>query len=359
MKFSTALSFALVLLPALPRVSAGPYPQRADKDGKGANAKPPVANTSTSVALPSSTTTTPAAPGNTVPPKVAVNDNGGNNGGNQDPQKSLTLDPKVIGPGFAQNGQNPPVAGQVPSLTTTNNFINYCLTVPNFVITNGQQIQSGSCNPIPMGQIPSSDNMPSSKFVVPKNGDKIPANQQFTVQMAIRNMVTGNFVNAQANYFAAPQQLQNGVIMGHSHVVIEQLTSLDQVAPTNPKNFVFFKGLNAPAQGGTLSAVVTNGLPPGAYRICSINTSSNHQPVVVPIAQHGGLDDCSYFQAVAGGGADNGAPGVPSPTPSAPPAASPPASSPAAPGPTPPGPTPPDGGRNGGRDGRGGRGGRQ
>ena len=43
-----------------------------------------------------------------------------------------------------------------------------------------------------------------------------------------------------------------------------------------------------------LSTTVTNGLPAGAYRMCSINTASNHQPCLVAIAQHGGLDDCSY-----------------------------------------------------------------
>ena len=59
--------------------------------------------------------------------------------------------------------------------------------------------------------------------------------------MAIKNLVTGNFVNAQENYFAAPQQLQNGVIVGHSHVVAELLTSLDQTTATNPRQFAFFK----------------------------------------------------------------------------------------------------------------------
>ena len=132
-------------------------------------------------------------------------------------------------------------AGQVASQTSVNNFINYCLTVPNLAITNGQQVKAGSCNPVPMGQIASSDSMPSAKFVSPKNMEQIPANQQFTIQMAISNLGTGNFVNAQANYFAAPQQLQNGVIQGHSHVTVEKLTALDQTTPTDPKVFAFFK----------------------------------------------------------------------------------------------------------------------
>lgn len=60
--------------------------------------------------------------------------------------------------------------------------------------------------------------------------------------MAIKNLQTGAFVNAQANYFAAPQQLNDqGVIIGHSHVVAELLDSPDQTTPTDPKKFAFFK----------------------------------------------------------------------------------------------------------------------
>jgi hypothetical protein len=201
----------------------------------------------------------------------------------------------VIASGFANNGQNVPTAGQVASLTSTNNFINFCLTVPNLPITNGKQITTGSCNPAPIGVIPSTDNMPSSKFTFPPNFGTIKAGQTFTIAMAIKNMQTGFFVNAQANYFAAPQQLNsNGQIKGHSHVVVEQLSALDQTTPTDPKKFTFFKGLNAAAQGGKLTADVPSGLQPGFYKLSSINTASNHQPVIVPVAQHGSLDDAIY-----------------------------------------------------------------
>jgi len=228
-----------------------------------------------------------------------------NNGGgnNNDPQKSLTLDPRVIGKGFANDGQgDKPTIGQVRSLTTTNNFINYCLTVPNLPITNGKQITSGSCNPVPIGAIPSVDNMPSSKFIFPKNFATIKAGQTFTIEMAIKNIETGFFVNAKANYFAAPQQLNNGgQIKGHSHVVVEKLDSLDQTRPTDPKAFTFFKGLNGVAQNGKLSTTVDDGLKPGVYRMSSINTSSNHQPAIAPVAQHGFLDDAVYFTVTPDG----------------------------------------------------------
>ncbi|KAG1725562.1 uncharacterized protein EDB91DRAFT_1265712 [Suillus paluster] len=187
------------------------------------------------------------------------------------------LDPAVIATGFQNNGQGQPAAGQVASLTSSNNFINFCLTAPNQPITNGQQITGGSCNPAPMGSIPSTANMPSAKFTNPKNLDVIPPNQAFTVSLAIQGMETGHF------------------IQGHSHVVIEQLSSLTQTTPTDPSKFAFFKGLNDPANNGILTADVTNGLPEGTYKISTINSAANHQPVLVPIAQHGSLDDVVYF----------------------------------------------------------------
>ncbi len=60
--------------------------------------------------------------------------------------------------------------------------------------------------------------------------------------MAVKNLETGNFVNAQTNYYAAPQQLNGqGIIVAHSHVVVEKLSSLDQTTPTDPTVFAFFK----------------------------------------------------------------------------------------------------------------------
>jgi len=214
-------------------------------------------------------------------------------------QTSLTLDPSVVCSGFSDNGQNPPVAGQSASSTSNNNYINFCaLTLPSLPLTNGAQVTSGSCNPAPIGQIPSVDNMPSAKFNFPKNGDSINANVPFNATLNIQGIQTGVFTNAQKTYFAAPQTLNaQGQIVGHTHIVIETLSALDQITPTDPKKFFFFKGVDAPAQNGIAAALVTSGVPAGSYRICSINSSSNHQPVIVPIAQHGSLDDCSYFTA--------------------------------------------------------------
>ena len=148
----------------------------------------------------------------------------------------------------------------------------------------------------PMGVIAATTNMPSSKFVFPKNTDtSIQPNTAFTIQMAIKNIQTGTFVNAQANYYSAPQQVNaQGQIIGHTHVVIEKLTSLDQTTPTDPNVFAFFKGINGAAQNGIVTADVTAGLPAGTYKISSINAAANHQPVLVAVAQHGSLDDVAY-----------------------------------------------------------------
>lgn len=214
---------------------------------------------------------------------------------NTDPQTSFNLDPSLVQSNLAQDGQAVPVAGQVKSLTSLNNFINFCLTQKT-VITNGLQTKTGSCNPIPMGRIIATDKMPSSKFVNPKNTDVIPANKLFTIKMAIKNINTGSFVNPQTNYYAAPAQVDaTGTVIGHSHVVIESIPAIGSTDITDPTKFAFFKGLNGVAQGGILSTDVTGGLPAGSYRMASINAAANHQPVLGAVAQHGTFDDWVYF----------------------------------------------------------------
>jgi hypothetical protein len=262
-----------------------------------------VLSTSSAAAAASSAASTAAA-NSTSSAAGAVNTATTATANNPDIQNSLTLDPSVIASGFLNNGQSVPAAGQVASLTSGNNFINFCATVPQLPITNGQQITTGSCNPAPMGIIPSNNNMPSAKFTFPVNGGTIATKTPFTISVAVSKFTTGNFVNAQQNYFAAPQQLDSsGQILGHSHVVVEQLTSLTQTTPTDPKVFAFFKGLNAAAVNGVLTADVANGLPAGTYKVSTINTAANHQPVLVPVAQHGSLDDVVYFTVADGGAA--------------------------------------------------------
>jgi hypothetical protein len=112
--------------------------------------------------------------------------------------------------------------------------------------------------------------MPASKITFPKNFGTFAANTNFTFTMNIQNMVTGNFVNADTNYYGAPQQLQGGNVVGHSHVTVQLLDSLTSTTPLDPTVFAFFKGINSAAVNGLLSVPVTNGLPAGVYRFCSV-----------------------------------------------------------------------------------------
>lgn len=221
-------------------------------------------------------------------------------GNASDAQSSFTLLSSLVQTGFSQNGteDSSPEPGEIASVTSTNNFINFCATV-NLPLTNGTQVASGSCNPAPMGVMPNVNNTPTAKFVYPANLDTVKANTTFTVVLAIDHLDTGFFVNPATNYFAAPQMVNEttGNVMGHSHVVIERLTALNQTTPTNPTKFSFFKGLNDVAVNGTLSTVVTGGVPAGVYRLASINAAANHQPILASVAQHGAIDDMVYFMA--------------------------------------------------------------
>ncbi|KAJ3506163.1 hypothetical protein NLJ89_g7021 [Agrocybe chaxingu] len=169
---------------------------------------------------------------------------------------SNALDPRVIVSGFANNGQD-------------HDWI----------------LQSSTYERYPFKRKHAVSEVPD-----PKNSDTLKANTHFTIAMVIQGMQTGAFVNAQENYFAAPQKLNaQGQIIGHSHVV----------------------GLNAATSNGVLIADVTGGLPAGVYKVSSINTAANHQPVLVPVAQDGSLDGVVYvFTVTIDGQAATGAAGA-------------------------------------------------
>ena len=79
-------------------------------------------------------------------------------------------------------------------------------------------------------------------------------------------------------------------------IVIQQMQALDSTQVLDPLTFAFFKGLNAPAVNGVLTADVTAGLAAGVYRMASIHTSANHAPAVAAVAQHGFFDDIVYVR---------------------------------------------------------------
>lgn len=332
MKFTVSVSALILALPLLAQASPAGFGfgggfgggfgkgagAGAGAGGKGAAAPPAAAgnNKAGGAAAASSAAATAvasaAASGSAAASAAAGTATAAAAASTGDIQSSLTLDPSVIAKGFANDGQDVPDAGQVASLTSTNNFINFCAST-GLNITNGQQIVGGSCNPAPMGVIAAQSNMPSCKFQNPANGAVLKANTPFTITMAISNLETGNFVNPNENYFAAPQTVNSaGNIIGHSHVTVDFLDSTTQTTPTNPQKFAFFKGLNAAAANGLLTADVTEGLPAGYYRLASINSAANHQPVLVAVAQHGALDDMVYFtvteDGTAGAAASSAAP---------------------------------------------------
>lgn len=152
-----------------------------------------------------------------------------------------------------------------------------------------------------MGQIPASSAMISSLITNPTNGENIAANQDFNIDVQVSNLVAGSFTNPDNTYYAAPQQLKGGKVVGHTHVTVQALGNNAQTPP-DPTAFAFFKGINDAGDGnGGLTAAVAGGLPAGNYRVCTLTSSSNHQPVLMPVAQRGAQDDCNKF-TVGGAG---------------------------------------------------------
>jgi len=198
-------------------------------------------------------------------------------------------------------------AGQALSAVSTNNFINVCA---GKTLTNGLQITGGSCNGIPMGDIPAKTKMASSVIINPPTGGKaIQAGVTFNITVQVANMLLGSFTDADTTYYNGPQFLSGGIPVGHTHVTVQDMgSSLNPQQALDATQFAFFKGINDAGNGqGLLNAVVTDGLPAGNYRVCTMTSASNHQPVVMPVAQRGTADDCTKFTVEGAGGAANAA----------------------------------------------------
>ncbi|KAK4163984.1 hypothetical protein QBC43DRAFT_211850 [Cladorrhinum sp. PSN259] len=218
-----------------------------------------------------------------------------------------STDPTCLLPSSIQTsslytGLEPNTPGIRPGLsnssTSSTNFINFC---SSHTLTNGKQITSGSCNPIPLGRIPSTEHMVSSLITFPSSSTPVPALRTFNVTILTRGLSAGYLVNPSANYYSAPQDLDSstGEIKGHCHVTIQSLLGNGEM-PLDARDFVFFKGVDdAGVEKGNgvkeLWAEVTGGLPEGRYRVCSLAAAANHQPVVMPVAQRGAQDDCIRF----------------------------------------------------------------
>jgi len=152
--------------------------------------------------------------------------------------------------------------------------------------------------------------MISTIITFPEAGSAtIESNKSFNITVQVQNLVPGFFTNAVATYYAGPQFLQGGLVVGHTHVTIQDMgDSLNPQTPLDATKFAFFKGINDAGNGnGQLQATVTGGLPAGNYRVCTMTSASNHQPVLMPVAQRGTPDDCSKFKVIGTGTIKNDA----------------------------------------------------
>jgi hypothetical protein len=168
-----------------------------------------------------------------------------------------------------------------------------------------------------MGDIPAKTAMVSSVITFPTTGGTVQSDTTFNISVQTANLEAGSFTNADATYYAAPQFLSGGKIVGHTHVTVQDLgSSLNPTKALDATQFAFFKGINDAGNGqGLLQAVVTGGLPAGNYRVCTMASASNHQPVLMPVAQRGTPDDCTKFVVsgngkVANDAANSGAKGI-------------------------------------------------
>ncbi|KAF7952336.1 uncharacterized protein EAE97_001833 [Botrytis byssoidea] len=224
---------------------------------------------------------------------------------------SLTLAQNAIASGSFSDGLTE-IGGneafEVASATSQNNFINFCA---GETLTNGLQIVTGSCNGIPMGQIPAKNKMMSSIITFPLAGSAtIKSDTTFNITVQMSNITPGSFSNADSTYFSAPQQLDSsGIVIGHTHVTVQDMgSSLNPTETLDPTQFAFFKGINDAGNGqGLLSATVNGGLPAGNYRVCTMASSTNHQPAIMPVAQRGTADDCTKFTVIGSGTIANAA----------------------------------------------------
>ncbi|KAJ3088429.1 hypothetical protein HK102_008771, partial [Quaeritorhiza haematococci] len=167
---------------------------------------------------------------------------------------------------------------------------------PNMRLGDGSQNKQGSCSLTVQGQLPSFDKMVSSLITEPQDGETLPLNQPFSITVATRNMELGNFDDPQRQYYRTPQTLnQEGIIIGHQHAVMQRLPSANTQTPLDARDFAFFKGLDfEPDNKNRLTVEVPAGQlkQGGTYRICTITGTRGHQPVIMPVTDRGGADDC-------------------------------------------------------------------
>ncbi|KAL2801238.1 hypothetical protein BJX66DRAFT_289333 [Aspergillus keveii] len=193
--------------------------------------------------------------------------------------------------------------GYAPSATDAANFINHCTQK---TLTNGKSFEGGSCNGIVMGDIPAETNMISTIITYPFQNQLFTVNTPFFVRFRTANLAAGSVTNPNSTLYSAPQTLNDGKVIGHVHVAIQQLFGFSEgmfegqeahIAPPDPTKVAFFKTIFGKGDGeGGFSVQVRRGLPVGYYRVCTMVAASNHQPVIMPVVYRGAQDDCQRFR---------------------------------------------------------------
>ncbi|OAX82223.1 hypothetical protein ACJ72_03430 [Emergomyces africanus] len=216
----------------------------------------------------------------------------------------LSLNPTVLQKGSQLDGEKEALDRNevTPSKTSLNNFINYC---EGQTLTNGTKNKEGSCNGIPMGEIPSTNNMVSTLITAPVTGDVFKVNESIVFKVAVRNIEMGFYTNSNVTYLSAPQSLNSeGFVQGHTHLTVQfmgsKTTGIQALDASNP---IWFHSVNSPHpehKTGGFSATLDEGLArPGFYRVCTLTAAANHQPVVMPIPKRGAQDDCTKFKVIS------------------------------------------------------------
>ncbi|PGH32063.1 hypothetical protein GX50_05132 [[Emmonsia] crescens] len=216
----------------------------------------------------------------------------------------LSLHPGVLQKGSELDGEKEALNKDevTPSKTSSNNFINYC---DGKTLTNGTKNKSGSCNGIPMGEIPSTNRMVSTLILAPVTGDVFKVNQSIVFKIAVRNIEMGFYTNSNVTYLSAPQSLNSeGFVQGHTHLTVQFMgpntTAIEALDASKP---IWFKSVNSPHPENKrdgFTSTLDGGLgTPGFYRICTLTAAANHQPVIMPIPNRGAQDDCTKFNVIS------------------------------------------------------------
>ncbi|KAA1137335.1 hypothetical protein PGTUg99_011972 [Puccinia graminis f. sp. tritici] len=145
------------------------------------------------------------------------------------------------------------------------------------------------------------------KGVEPSSEAVLPANQDFEVAIYAHKIQLGFFTPPASTYYQAPQQLnKKGLIKGHTHLVIQKSVA-KRVFETQDVGggIAFFKGVAEKQVNGIVKLTVKGGLPAGTYRISTLTSAMNHQPVLLPVARRGAVDDAIYIRV---GGAGHSTP---------------------------------------------------